>query len=168
MFDEFEEVRKRAVEIAKYEATLNTKEVGAKNRGERIDVYLRNANALRHDAADDKEGLGWCGMFIYYCYSQAANQLGKILPFQGGNLWSGYKFKKWSLQYPAKIVNTCPILPGDIYIMNNNHIGMVVETVNDYNQVRTVDGNQSGVDSGKNSVRLRHRNFYDMKLLVRI
>lgn len=168
MSEQYEAVRKRAVEIAIIEAGKNTQEVGAKNRGERIDVYLRNANALRKDAAADQEGLGWCGMFIYYCYSQAASQLGMILPFTAGPLWSGQKFKKWSQLHADKIVNTCPILPGDIYVMNNYHIGMVVEPVNNYDQVKTVDGNQSGADSGKNSVRLRHRNFYDMRLLVRI
>jgi hypothetical protein len=170
MFDEFQEVRKLAVEIALEEAKKNTKEVGAKNRGERIDVYLRHANALKKDAPPDQVGLGWCGMFIYYCYSQAASRLGKVLPFESkaGNLWSGYHLKTWAKEHPDKIVNTCPILPGDIYVMNSGHIGMVVETVNDYDFVKTVDGNQSGVDSGKNSVRKRTRSFYDMKVLVRI
>ncbi len=168
MSTQYDEVRKRAVDIAIVEAGKNTKEVGAKNRGERIDVYLRNANALRKDAPDDKAGLGWCGMFIYYCYSQAANQLGVVLPFTADPLWSGQKFKKWSLLHSDKVVDTCPIMPGDIYIMNSYHIGMVIEQVNNYDQVKTVDGNQSGVDSGKNSVRIRHRNFYDMRLLVRI
>lgn len=168
MFDEFEEVRKRAVEIALIEATKDTKEVGAKNRGDQIDIYLRNANALKKDAAADKAGLGWCGMFIYYCYSQAAKQVGKILPFKADNLWSGQKLKKWSLLSSEKIVNTCPILPGDIYIMNSFHIGMIIEPVNNYELVKTIDGNQSGVDSGKNSVQKRTRNFYEMQMVIRI
>jgi hypothetical protein len=168
MADEFEEVRKKAVEIALVEATKDTREVGAKNRGERIDVYLRRANALKKSAPDDKEGLGWCGMFIYFCYSEAANQAGKILPFSSGNLWSGYKLRKWSDLHYDKVVRTCPILPGDIYVMNNGHIGMVIESVNDYDVVKTVDGNQSGKDTGKNSVQKRTRSFYDMRLLIRI
>jgi hypothetical protein len=168
MSDEFTEVRKKAVEIALVEATKDTKEVGAKNRGERIDVYLRNANALKKSAAADQIGLGWCGMFIFYCYKQAANQLGKILPFKSGNLWSGYHLRNWSMLNSEKIVNTCPILPGDIYVMNDDHIGMVIEPVNDFDLVKTIDGNQSGVDSGKNSVKKGTRSFYNMRLLIRI
>lgn len=168
MADDFEEVRKKAVEIALIEAKKDTKEVGAKNRGGQIDVYLRNANALKKDAANDKAGLGWCGMFIYYCYSQASNQAGKVLPFKSGNLWSGYHFRNWSLVYPDKIVTTCPVLPGDIYVLNNDHIGMVIEPVNDFNVVKTIDGNQGDIDDGRNSVRKRIRSFYDMRLLIRI
>ncbi len=106
------------MEIALVEAKKDTVEVGAQNRGEWIDVYLRNANALRKDAPADKTGLPWCGMFIYYCYSQAAKQLGKILPFRAEDLWGGSNFKNWSDVYLEKIVDDPPILPGDIYIMN--------------------------------------------------
>jgi hypothetical protein len=172
MSDEFWEVRKKAVEIALVEATKDTKEVGAKNRGERIDVYLRNAHALKKKAPDDKPGLGWCGMFIYFCYEEAANQLGKTLPLKDGPFWSGYKLGNWAKDHPEKIVKSGLILPGDIYIMNskndNGHIGMVIEPVIDYKKIKTIDGNQSGVDSGKNSVRKGTRNFSDMRLLIRI
>lgn len=168
MLDEFEEVRKKAVEIALDEVKKNTKEVGAPNRGERIDVYLRNANALRKDAPADKAGLPWCGMFIYYCYSQAAKQLGKILPFRAEDLWGGSNLRNWSNIYLEKIIDTAPILPGDIYIMNSFHIGMVIEPVNDYDMVKTIDGNQSTMKAGRNSVKKNTRSFYDMYRLVRI
>jgi hypothetical protein len=167
---EFDDIRKRAVEIALFEATLDTKEVGAKNRGERIDLYLRNAHALKKDAEPDQAGLGWCGMFIYYCYSQAAREIGKILPFKSGTLWSGQKLQKWGFNNFDKTINSCPyvLLPGDIYIMNNYHIGMVIEQVNNLDIVNTIDGNQEGVDSEKNSVRKRTRSVYDMRMLIRI
>ena len=168
MYDEFEEVRRRAVEIALDEAKKDTKEVGAPNRGERIDVYLRNANALRKDAPADKAGLPWCGMFIYFCYSKAAKQLGKILPFRAETLWGGSNLKNWSDMYLEKLVLSPPILPGDIYIKVGGHIGMVIKPVNNYDVVDTVDGNQEKVDSRKNSVRIRTRNFHDMYRIIRI
>jgi hypothetical protein len=173
MFDPFEDVRKKAVEIALDEATKDTREVGTKNRGERVDVYLRNAGALRKNAPDDKKGLGWCGMFIYFCYDEAANQLGKTLPdgFEEA-LWSGYKLGQWTKKRPARIVTDDLILPGDIYIMHgkngNGHIGMAIEPIDDHKRIKTIDGNQSGADSGRNSVRKRVRSFHDMRLFIRI
>jgi len=168
MFDEFEDVRKKAVEIALEEAKKNTVEVGAPNRGERIDVYLRNANALRKDAPSDKAGLPWCGMFIYYCYSKAAKQLGKVLPFRAEDLWGGSNLRNWSNIYLEKIIDDPPILPGDIYIMNSFHIGMVIEPVNDFDMVKTIDGNQSTMKAGRSSVRKRTRSYYDMYRLIRV
>ena len=167
MLDEFEVVRKKAVEIALAEAKKNTVEVGAQNRGERIDVYLRNANALNQGAAADKAGLPWCGMFIYYCYSQAAKQLGKILPFRAENLWGGSNLKNWCDANPQKILKSS-LLPGDIYIMKSYHIGMVIEPLDHYYLVKTIDGNQSGVNKGGNSLRKRERNIFDMLMVIRI
>lgn len=167
MFDEFEALRKKAVEIALEEVKKNTVEVGAQNRGERIDVYLRNANALSHSAAADKTGLPWCGMFIYYCYSQAAKQLGKILPFRAEALWGGSNLKNWCDVNPQKILKS-PMLPGDIYIMKSYHIGMVIQLLDHYELVKTIDGNQSGVNKGGNSVRKRERSIFDMLMVIRI
>jgi hypothetical protein len=171
MADEFWEVRRKAVEVALVEATKDTKEVGAKNRGERIDVYLRHANALGRSAPADKPGLGWCGMFLYYCYDEAAKQLGKTLPITYEYWWSGYKLRTHVTKHHSeRIVKNGLILPGDIYIMNgqNGHIGMVIEPVGNLARLQTIDGNQSGVDSGRNSVRKRTRNFADMRMLIRI
>jgi hypothetical protein len=107
-------------------------------------------------------------MFVYYCYSQAAKMKGRVLPFRAGNLWSGYKLEKWSLLNQDKVVRTAPILPGDIYVMNNNHIGMVTEQMTETHIMKTVDGNQSYADSGKDSLRARTRKFADMKFFIRI
>jgi hypothetical protein len=162
MSEEYTDVRSLAVDIALVEAAKGVKESGGQNRGKEIDVYLKNA----HSPLD--KGYGWCGMFIYYCYSQAANMVGKTLPFSAYKLWSGQKLKNWSLSYPDKIVNTSPVLRGDIYVMNSYHIGMVVEDMTDAYIMKTVDGNQSFSDSGKESLRVRTRNFADMRLIIRI
>jgi hypothetical protein len=179
LFDGYEEVRRKAVEIALLEAKQDTREVGVKNRGERVDMYLRAAGALTSKSPADKAGLGWCGMFIYYCYEQAASKVGKTLPFTKWNLWSGYKLWTWSKSNPDKVIDTYqtfsflfPLEPGDIYVMkhkkNNGHIGMVIEKDLDYGTVKTIDGNQSGADSGTNSVQVRTRKFSEMQFLIRI
>jgi hypothetical protein len=84
--DNFAAIRKEAVRLAGLELLKDTREIGANNRGPVVDIYLRNANALEKDTAPTIEGKAWCGMFIYYCYSQAAKSFGKILPFHSGNL----------------------------------------------------------------------------------
>ncbi|MEP6923940.1 MAG: hypothetical protein ABI954_05725 [Pyrinomonadaceae bacterium] len=162
MSDEFNPVRSKAVEIALVEAAKHVKESGGQNRGPEIDVYLKNAHAPL------EKHYGWCGMFIYYCYSQAANRCGRILPFSAGNLWSGQKLAKWSLSNQDKIVYTSPILPGDIYVMNSYHIGMVTDTMTDSDIIRTVDGNQTGGNAKGDSLKLRTRHFSDMRLFIRI
>ena len=44
---------------------------------------------------------------------------------------------------------------------------MVVEDMTDSSIMKTVDGNQSFADSGKESLKLRTRNFADMRLIIR-
>jgi hypothetical protein len=161
-------VRREAVRIAELEALKDTREIGANNRGPIVDIYLKNAHALKSDTPGNVKGKGWCGMFIYYCYSQAAQALGRSLPFSSGNLWSGHHLEKWSLSYWDRVVYEPPILPGDIYIMSSYHIGMVIEEVTDYNLVKTIDGNQTGGDAGSNSVKKCLRSFYDMRVIIRI
>lgn len=168
MFGYYDDVRKKAVEIAIYESTKDTKEVGAKNRGERIDEYLRCANMIHSWTPADKAAGGWCGAFVYYCYYHAAKELAKSLPFTPDNIISGQRLHEWVKKNPSKEVQTCPFQPGDLYIKDNYHIGMVIKTVYDYGSIPTIDGNQSGVDSGKNSVKINTRSYSQMKLLVRI
>jgi hypothetical protein len=48
--------------------------------------------------------------------------------------------------------------------MNKYHIGMVVADMTDSYIMQTVDGNQSTADSGKDSLKLRTRNFSDIRL----
>jgi len=161
MSEYYDDVRSLAVDVALIEVAKHVKEVGGQNRGPEIDKYLKSANASL-----EKE-YGWCGMFVYYCFSQAAKSLGKILPIRSGQMWSGQKVKTWSLSNPDKIVYTSPILRGDIYVMNSYHVGMVVEDMTDSSIMKTVDGNQSFADSGKESLKLRTRNFADMRLIIR-
>lgn len=162
MSEHYSDVRRLAVDMALIEVAKHVKEVGGQNRGPEIDKYLKNAYAPL-----DK-GYGWCGMFVYYCYSQAANMVGKTLPFTSGKLWSGQKLCKWAMANPDCVVNTSPVLRGDIYVMNSYHIGMVTGDMASSDIMNTVDGNQSFADSGKESLKLRTRHFADMRLIIRI
>lgn len=165
MSDYYEDVRKLAVEIALVEVKKHVREEGSENRGPEIDKYKKRAHSPKSKAH------GWCGMFVYWCYSEAANRVGKALPFRPESLWRGNKLHKWSLSNQDSVVYTCPILPGDIYVLsknNMNHIGMVVELMTDASVMQTIDGNQSTADSGKDSLRRRTRHFAETSFIVRI
>ncbi|MBX7169443.1 MAG: hypothetical protein K1X72_00710 [Pyrinomonadaceae bacterium] len=168
MPDYYDDVRKKAVEIAIYESTKDTREVKVRNRGERIDEYLRCANMLHSWTPDDKVGGSWCGAFLYYCFYHAAKELAKSLPFTPDNIISGQRLHEWVRNNPDKKVEAVPFQPGDLYIKENYHVGMVVQTANDYGSILTVDGNQEGVSKSKNSVQINLRSYKQMKLLVRI
>ena len=165
MSEEYDDVRTIAVEIALEEVKKHVKEEGTENYGPEIAKYKKAA----HSAKDKEQG--WCGMFVYWCYLQAANRVGKTLPFIPEQLWRGNKLHKWTLSHPESVVYTCPILPGDIYVLsknNMNHIGMVVELMTDASVMQTIDGNQSTADSGKDSLRRRTRHFAETAFIVRI
>ncbi len=163
MSEFYDDVRKKAVEIALMEVLKHVKEEGGENQGPEISKYKKAAHCKTTST------LGWCGMFVHWCYKEAANQYGKTLPFIPEKLWRGNKLHKWTLSNPDTIVNSCPILPGDIYVLNDlNHIGMVVETASDFSIMQTIDGNQSTADSKQDSLKRRTRDFAEVAFLVRI
>ncbi len=172
--DYYGAIREEAVKIAEQELLKDTREIGANNRGPVVDVYLRNANALGKDVDPSIAGKGWCGMFVYYCYSEAAKKFGMSLPFHSGNLWRGSHLRKWSHLHPDKIVKQSPLLPGDIFIIGDNHMGIIT------NQIRadvygTIDGNQASIKKnnekkispGKGVARCEH-SYYKFDSLIRI
>lgn len=165
MSEIYDNVRKYAVEIALKEVSKHVKEVDGENQGPEISKYKKAA----HCKADST--LGWCGMFVHWCYKEAANHFGLNLPFIPESLWRGNKLHKWTLSHPESVVYTCPIEPGDIYVLsksNMNHIGMVVEQMTDASIMQTIDGNQSSADTGKDSLRRRTRHFAETAFIVRI
>lgn len=160
MADSYEEVRRLAAEVALLEEMKGVYEVGEQNRGPEIDKYKKRAHSPKSKNHE------WCGFFVYYCLSEAANRIGISLPFIPEKLWSGYKLTKWANAYPYCIVRERPAYPGDIYVMNNGHIGIVVEEGHG-DILQTVDGNQSQKGKGKSLLR-RTRNIADMRVLIRI
>lgn len=158
--DRYELLRNEAVNIALAEEKKKIKEVGAQNRGPEIDKYIRRAYAPL------SAGYNWCGFFIYWCYSEAKKKFGFPLPFTADPLWSGPKLRKWAENNPDLVVNTSPFMPGDIYVMNYGHIGMVVSQAAD-SFVNTIDGNQASMGN-KKSVKMNVRNTQDMDVLIRV
>ena len=163
MSEHYDDVRSLAVEIALVEVKKHIKEVGGENQGPEIDKYKKAA----HCKTDSTKG--WCGMFVHWCYKEAANRCGKVLPFIPEVLWRGNKLHRWTLSHPDAVVYTSPILPGDIFVRNDmNHIGLVVEQMTDYEVMQTIEGNQSTVAEGADAVKRTTSLFSQTALIVRI
>ncbi|MCO6512046.1 MAG: CHAP domain-containing protein [Aridibacter famidurans] len=160
MADRYERVRYEAATVALREEAKGVREEGAQNRGPEIDRYLERSHAPK------SAGYNWCGFFVYYCYSEAAQAFSAPLPFKAGEVWSGTKLKKWAANNPVHVIGSGPYMPGDIYVMNWGHIGMIISH-NGGNIVNTVDGNQSQMDKGK-SLKQRTRDINDMAVIIRI
>jgi hypothetical protein len=118
MPDYFADVRAVAVSIAMDEVGKNVREDISGNRGTHIDKYLTRAGASLD------RGHGWCGMFVNWVFTEAANRCGKVFPIPKGLMWSGRKLKRWASVHDYSIVIEFPLLPGDIYVMRKSgHIG---------------------------------------------
>lgn len=157
---DYEQVRYRAAAIAVAEEQRDVREEGANNRGPRIDEYKKRAHSPLSKNHD------WCGMFVYFCLSEAARYYNVPLPFIPEKLWSGGKLTKWAEENPGTIVGSAPYQPGDVYVMSWGHIG-IVALPGSGGVLTTVDGNQSSVGKGR-SVRYRTRNLSDMRVVIRI
>lgn len=163
MSDKFAEVRVLAVSIALEEVAKKVTEDTGSNRGTEIDKYLKRA----HCPLD--AGHNWCGMFVNWCFTEAAKRCGKVFPISDGIMWSGQKLRTWALANWESMVWEMPLLPGDIYVMNKGHIGMVYAPTHEGSSTMfTIDGNQSNHEEGGISLVKRTRDFSEMDVLVRI
>lgn len=171
MSDFYLDVRKKAVEVANIEVAKKVKESDGRNRGPEIDKYMRRAYAPLSKAYN------WCGMFVNYCYDEAARHFGKTLPPKLRDaLWSGPKLKDWCAANWDTVVWDLPLRAGDIYVLYGGHIGMVagsysMDDIFSGSTVPTIDGNQvvSEIhDPTKVSLRRRHRDFAHMEYVIRI
>lgn len=126
----------KALEIAKTQ--LNVREVGNSNTGIEVNGYLKSVGL--------PPGLPWCMAFVYWCYKQAATQLGvpNFLIRTGGVM------HQWNEQQPARRIvldkvlkNPAIIKPGAIFIMDygsgKGHTGLVVRVYGGF--VETIEGN---------------------------
>ncbi|MBC7900003.1 MAG: hypothetical protein H7070_08105 [Saprospiraceae bacterium] len=163
MSDFYNDVRKMAVEIALEEVGKKVVEDTGPNRGTHIDKYLKRAFAPLD------QGLNWCGMFVNYVFKEAANRCGKTVPWGNTTFWKGSSVINWAYANFDTVVMEFPLLPGDIYVMNKGHIGMVRRTTEEGSDLMfTIDGNQSTFDAGGKSLKARERNFADMDTIIRI
>lgn len=111
---------------------------GHTNRGKEVEKYLA--------AVGLGPGLPWCMAFDYWCYNEAAKELGvsNILIRTGGVM------HQWNEQQPARKILQSAVLknpdiikPGAVFIMDygkgTGHTGLVEKIVGDL--VHTIEGN---------------------------
>ncbi|HVE55550.1 MAG TPA: hypothetical protein VNB22_01900 [Pyrinomonadaceae bacterium] len=166
MSEQFAAVRALAVTYAFQELGKNVREIGQQDRGTRIDVYERAAGVGLREGMPGRQ---WCGMFIYWCYRQAANHFNVALPFTGDDLWSGEKVVRWSRRHQDDVVVELPVQAGDIYVLWSYHIGMAVDQSINAGTFRSIDGNQSSANTGHNSLTTNEqRAISNCRLIVRI
>jgi CHAP domain/Putative peptidoglycan binding domain len=110
------------------------------NRGPMVDQYLRRAGVT--------PGLAWCCAFTYWCFDEAAQQLGRANPVvkTAGCLahWNGaVKAGGQRITRAHAVADPGLILPGQVFIMDfgggKGHTGFVESVVG--GQVRTIEGN---------------------------
>lgn len=197
MSETYTRMRTRAVEIAVQQLGRHVREtnnhlhdvtVPLENRGPVVDEYLRlggvgtgTMNATGSRAADDRQ---WCGMFVYYCYYTAGQQLGVPLPFQNTDLWAGGRLRIWARRQEEQTLSSgriiiwsnafsahnatgLQILPGDIFSIGDGHIGIASgPSVGD--SFETIEGNQSDLGSSWEGIARKHRRITDCSIIVRI
>lgn len=109
------------------------------NRGKEVEKYLA--------AVGLGPGYPWCMSFVYWCYSEAAKELG-IANFL---IKTGGVMHQWNEQQPTRKIlldkvlqNPDLIKPGAVFIMDHGkgtgHTGMVVK-VNKDGTADTIEGN---------------------------
>jgi hypothetical protein len=111
------------------------------NRGTRVEEYLARVNL--------GGGFAWCCAFTYWCFDEAAQQLGRANPMvkTAGCLahWNGAKNVTGALRITKAHAVADPSLvqPGMVFIMDfgggKGHTGFVESVLG--GQIRTIEGN---------------------------
>jgi hypothetical protein len=117
-----------AVAIALREAQMGAYERANDNRGERVDEYVV--------ASGGQLGQAWCAMFVYWCFNQAARQLGVNNPMPA--IFGAAQLQLWA-KNANKLVAT-PAL-GDILIKESRHAGLVTGSALGNGTFPSVEGN---------------------------
>ena len=124
-------------------------------------MYLEKAGAL---PASPEAGPKWCGMFVYWCYTEAAKRSGKVNPLPTA-VFGGTDFKAWASRNPACIVWTSSkpnpkLEPGDVFVAaEDGHVGMVVSSTDrNTGSFISIEGNQTAPtrpDWGTHGIRIK-------------
>lgn len=133
------QVAATALDVARSQVDVREQPPGS-NGGPQVDAYLRSAGL--------PSGTGWSAAFVYWCFDQAATQLGGINPLPR----TGSASALWTLAEPARFTKVLAaevredpgrIRPGMIFVMDFGagiaHTG-VVEQV-DGDSIVTIEGN---------------------------
>lgn len=128
-------LQQKALEIAITQIGEEEKPRGS-NWGEPVKTYLASVG-ITFPAS-------WCMSFVYWCFKEAAKELGIITPL----LKTGGVLNAWQ-KAPAAVKVTDP-QPGDIFIQDHGHgLGHtgIVEKVNNDGTVDTIEGNTNDTGS---------------------
>lgn len=135
-------VAEKAVELALTQNGVREQPLGS-NRGPQVDEYIRSTD-LNPPAL-------WCMAFVYWCFKQAAGQLGVPNPMH--KTASCTNLHSWAK--PKGLVKSSP-QRGDIFLVRggadgrtHQHTGLVVE-VNGA-QIKTIEGNTNN-DGSSNGI----------------
>lgn len=116
------------------------------NRSDMVDMYLRNAGMLPDNP--DTPGPAWCGIFVYWCYTEAARRASQANPVPTAT-FGGRSLRDWAQQHQDWVVWTPSqqypnLQPGDIFAVTNlSHVGMVAEPTSGTATFTSVEGNQT-------------------------
>ena len=147
------------------------------NRSPQVDKYLENAGHLPKNP--NQAGSPWCGMFVYYCYTQAARGAGRPNPLDS-HAFSAHRLRDWARQRPATIVwqkqegpgaaRKARLQAGDIFVTASvHHIGMVALASDTpaYNFI-SVEGNQTSPGSkDPRGIKSKQRTLNDCSIIIR-
>jgi hypothetical protein len=155
------QLARAALAVAQTQIGVMEDPVGS-NRGPMVDQYLR--------ATDTAPGKFWCMAFIYWCFQQAAAQLGvaNTFPRTAGCLDAWNRSANFRVQQSAARANPALVVPGSIFIFDHGgglgHAGFVVEQRS--GALRTVEGNSNdnGSSNGVGVFALNRRNVMNAGL----
>jgi hypothetical protein len=152
------EVALRAKEIAFFQRGIKEQPLGS-NSGPEVDQYLSSVNV--------PSGNAWCMAFVYWCYRQAALDLGQINPaHQSGSCTTVYN---WAVAN-SKIVTEPQA--GDIFLVKDSagtgclHTGIIIRVMS--SGLTTIEGNTTDNGSAEGTgvfyrTRSKH-NLYFVRL----
>lgn len=144
----------RAVEVAITQIGVMENPPGS-NKGRDIKMYMESAGS--------REGLFWCAGFVYWCFNEAARQLGRPNPVVRtvGCLDHWRKTTANKILKNQAIQDPSLIRPGSIFIKDHGqgmgHTGIIESVENGF--VKTIEGNSnsSGSSNGLGVFRLNFR-----------
>jgi cell wall-associated NlpC family hydrolase len=155
------DLRDKALQVAISQIGVMEQPAGS-NKGPEVSLYLATVGL--------DPGFYWCMAFVYWCYNEAAKQLGRKNPLvkTAGcqDHWNRTKAKK--VLRDQAIANPGLIKPGSIFIIKtgktSGHTGIVEKVEGGF--IHTIEGNSNpaGSSNGIGVFRIRHRKINSINL----
>jgi cell wall-associated NlpC family hydrolase len=155
------DLRDKALQVAISQIGVMEQPAGS-NKGPEVSLYLATVGL--------DPGFYWCMAFVYWCYNEAAKQLGRKNPLvkTAGcqDHWNRTEAKK--VLRDQAIANPGLIKPGSIFIIKtgktSGHTGIVEKVEGGF--IHTIEGNSNpaGSSNGIGVFRIRHRKINSINL----